>query len=80
MTIDPIVSVMPYVQSGKVRVRATTGAGRSPAFPDIPTVAESGVPGYAFENWHAILLPANAPREIVQRLHAELAKAAAIQT
>ena len=76
VTIDPIVSVMPYVQSGKVRVVAMTGARRSPAFPDIPTVAESGVPGYAFENWHAILLPANAPREIVQRLHAELAKAA----
>ena len=76
VTIDPIVSVMPYVPSGKVRVVAMTGARRSPAFPDIPTVAESGVPGYAFENWHAILLPANAPREIVQRLHAELAKAA----
>ena len=60
----------------KVRVFATTGARRSSAFPDIPTVAESGVPGYAFENWHAIVLPGNTPREVVQRLHAELVKAA----
>ncbi|MFM2058573.1 MAG: hypothetical protein RLY71_2958 [Pseudomonadota bacterium] len=76
VTIDPIVSLLPYVQANKVRVLAMTGSKRSPAFPDIPTISESGLPDYAFENWHAIVLPANTPREIVQRLHAELVKAA----
>jgi tripartite-type tricarboxylate transporter receptor subunit TctC len=76
VTIDPIVSLLPHMQAGKVRVLAMTGSRRAAAFPDIPTVAESGLPGYAFDNWHAILLPANTPRDIVQRLHAELVKAA----
>lgn len=76
VTIDPIVSVAPYISSGKIRVLAMTGSSRSAAFPDIPTVAESGLPGYAFDNWHAIVLPAHTPKDIVRKLHAELAKAA----
>lgn len=76
VTIDPIVSVAPYISSGKIRVLAMTGSARSAAFPDIPTVAESGLPGYAFDNWHAIVLPAHTPQDIVRKLHAELAKAA----
>ena len=76
VTIDPIISLLPHMQAGKVRVLAMTGSRRASAFPDIPTVAESGVRGYAFDNWHAIVLPANTPPETVQRLHAELMKAA----
>lgn len=75
-TIDPIIAMAPHMNSGKIRVLAMTGSKRANAFPDIPTIAESGVPGYSFDNWHAIILPANTPREIVQWLHAELAKAA----
>jgi tripartite-type tricarboxylate transporter receptor subunit TctC len=76
VSIDPIVSLLPYLQAGKVRVLAMTGSRRSAAFPEIPTVAESGVAGYSFDNWHAIVLPANTPRDVVQRLHADLVKAA----
>jgi len=76
VTIEPIVSLLPYVQAGKVRILAMTGSRRSAAFPEIPTVAESGVPGYAFDNWHAIVLPANTPVDIVKRLHADLVEAA----
>lgn len=76
VTIDPIVSVAPHISSGKIRVLAMTGSSRSAAFPDIPTVAESGLAGYAFDNWHAIVLPANTPKDIVHKLHVELAKAA----
>jgi tripartite-type tricarboxylate transporter receptor subunit TctC len=55
-SIDPLVSLLPYVQAGKARVLAMTGSHRADAFPDIPTVAESGISGYAFDNWHAIVL------------------------
>jgi len=76
VTVEPVIGLLPHVQAGRLRALAVTGAKRSPAFPDLPTVAETGVPGYAFDTWHAFLLPANAPREIVQKLHAELVKAA----
>jgi tripartite-type tricarboxylate transporter receptor subunit TctC len=76
MEIDPIFTLQPYMQAGKIRVLAMTGSRRATAFPNIPTIAESGLPGFAVETWHAILLPANTPRPIVQWLHGELAKAA----
>lgn len=76
VTIEPVVGVLPHVQSGKLRALAATGSQRSPAMPDLPTVAETGLAGYAFNNWHAILLPANAPADVVQKLHAEIVRAA----
>jgi tripartite-type tricarboxylate transporter receptor subunit TctC len=76
MTIDPLISHMPLAQAGKIRVLAVTGSTRSQAFPNIPTVSESGFPNYAFDAWHAIVVPSRTPPEIVKWLHTELSKAA----
>ncbi len=76
MSVDPVIGVMPYVRDGKLKVIALTDSRRAQAFPDIPTVAESGIPGFAFNNWHGMVLPAGTPREIVTRLHAAIVKAA----
>ena len=67
------VSVMPQVRAGKVRALAMTAAKRSPALPDIPTVAESGVPGYEAASWYGVLAPAKTPRAIVMKLNSEVA-------
>jgi tripartite-type tricarboxylate transporter receptor subunit TctC len=62
-------SAMPFIKSGKLRPIAVTSAKRSPAAPDIPTIAESGLPGYEATSWYGILAPARTPREIVAKLH-----------
>jgi tripartite-type tricarboxylate transporter receptor subunit TctC len=66
------LSVMPHVRSGRLRALATTGAQRSPALPDLPTVAEAGVPGYEASLWYGFVGPARMPPEIVRRLNAEI--------
>jgi tripartite-type tricarboxylate transporter receptor subunit TctC len=76
VSIEPVATVLPYVKEGKLRALAVTDSQRSKAFPDLPTVAEGGVPGYSFNNWHAILVPAGTPKEVVGALQAELTKAA----
>jgi len=63
------------IRSGALRVLATTGAKRSVALPDVPTVAESGVPGYDISSWHGIFAPAGTPREIINRIQREAAHA-----
>jgi tripartite-type tricarboxylate transporter receptor subunit TctC len=70
-----MASGLPHVKSGRLRALAVTGTKRSPAAPDVPTVAESGVPGYEVYEWNAVFAPAGTPAAIVQRLHAEFAKA-----
>jgi tripartite-type tricarboxylate transporter receptor subunit TctC len=72
----PADAVAPFVKEGRLRQLAMTGARRSAAFPDVATVAESGLPDFVFPNWHAVVLPAKTPPDIAKRLHAELAKAA----
>ncbi|HEX2828123.1 MAG TPA: tripartite tricarboxylate transporter substrate binding protein [Burkholderiales bacterium] len=62
-------SAMPFIKSGKLRPIAVTSAKRSPAAPDIPTIAESGLPGYEATSWYGILAPGRTPREIVAKLH-----------
>jgi tripartite-type tricarboxylate transporter receptor subunit TctC len=71
-------AAMPHVKSGKLRPVAMTTAKRSIAMPDLPTVAESGVPGYEAATWYGLLLPARMPAPIVDRLHAETVKALAV--
>ena len=68
---------MPLIKDGRVRAIAVTTAQRLPAFPDLPTVAESGVPGYEVSTWFALFVPAATPVEIVQRLNREFAAALA---
>ena len=75
MIFGNILSSLPYVRQGRLRGLAVTGATRAKAVPDLPTVAESGVPGYETTTWLAWLAPAGTPPAIVSRMSAELAKA-----
>lgn len=76
VSVEPVATILPHVQAGKLRALAVTDSQRSKAFPDLPTVAETGVPGYAFNNWHAIILPAGTPKDVVAKLNEEITKAA----
>jgi tripartite-type tricarboxylate transporter receptor subunit TctC len=68
----PAQTVMPYVQAGKLRALAVTGAKRSETLPGLPTVAESGLPGYEAVGWFGLLAPAATPREAVAKLSADV--------
>jgi tripartite-type tricarboxylate transporter receptor subunit TctC len=70
-------SVMPHIKAGRLRPLAVTGAKRSPAAPDVPTIAESGFPGFAATAWYGVLAPAKTPKPIVKRLHDEVLRALA---
>jgi tripartite-type tricarboxylate transporter receptor subunit TctC len=63
------------VRSGRVRALAISSAQRSPTFPDIPTIAESGFPGFEMVSWYGAFVPVGTPSEIVDRLHRELVRA-----
>ena len=67
----PAQTVMPYVREGRLRALALTGSKRSETLPDLPTVAESGLPGYAAVGWFGLLAPAATPREIVAKISAD---------
>ena len=75
MWFGGLPSIMPFVKSGRVRALAVTSLQRSPALPEVPTMNEAGVPGYEVILWYGIFAPAATPREIVQRLNAEIVKA-----
>jgi tripartite-type tricarboxylate transporter receptor subunit TctC len=64
--------VLPHARSGRLRALGVTSSRRSPAAPDLPTIAESGVPGYDHGAWNAMLAPAGTPRAIVQKLNQEV--------
>ncbi len=68
-------SVFPHVKTGRLRALAVTIARRTPAAPDIPTVAEAGVPGYEMSQWYGLLAPAGTPMPIIERLNSEVGKA-----
>src|SRR3989454_3823212 len=71
------VSVGGHIKSGKVRAIATTGPKRAALLPDVPTVAESGYPGYEAMNWYAYVAPAKTPKDVIDRLNREIVKALA---
>jgi tripartite-type tricarboxylate transporter receptor subunit TctC len=75
VAFDYMISVMPYVRSGKLRGLAVTSATRSEAAPELPTVAEAGVPGYEVIGWNGLLAPAGTPQPVIVKLNAEVAKA-----
>jgi tripartite-type tricarboxylate transporter receptor subunit TctC len=71
---ESIVKTLPHVKSGKLRALAITSAKRSPAAPDVPTVAEAGVPGFEVAPWFGVAAPAGTPKEIVTSLNTEINK------
>ncbi|HEV7800311.1 MAG TPA: tripartite tricarboxylate transporter substrate binding protein [Burkholderiales bacterium] len=74
MMSGDLSTLLPHVRSGKMRAIAVTAAHRSSLLPDMPTVAESGVPGYDASGWFGVLVPAGTPRAIVERLNVAIAK------
>ena len=75
MMIDAVTTMAPNIAAGQVRALATTGKTRTPVLPDVPTVAEAGVPGYEATIWLGLMAPAGTPKPIVERLNAEINKA-----
>jgi tripartite-type tricarboxylate transporter receptor subunit TctC len=73
LMFDTTVVAAPFIQSGKVRPLAVTSARRVASLPDVPTMAEAGVPGYEVVSWQAMFAPAGTPPAIVQRLQTEVA-------
>jgi tripartite-type tricarboxylate transporter receptor subunit TctC len=69
------LEVLPHVKSGKLKVLAVLSPNRSAIFPDVPTIAESGFPGFEASVWYGLVAPAATPKPIVQRLHEEVQKA-----
>ena len=69
-----ITGVLPHARSGKLRALAVSSAKRADIAPDIPTIAESGVPGYDVSNWHGLIGPRGLPRPVVERLNGEVGK------
>lgn len=78
MFFDSVTSSMPMVKKGSLKVLAVASSKRLPFSPDIPTMAESGLPGFDATNWFALMAPAGTPKEIVQLLNAHMVKIAAM--
>src|SRR5436190_21702352 len=76
LMIDPIITALPLVQAGQLRALAVPSSRRSSVLPDVPTAAESGLPGLEFSSWYGLWGPKNLPKEIVARVNAVLTEAA----
>ena len=74
MIFSSMPPALPHVQSGKLRALGVTSATRSPAAPDVPTIAQSGLKGYEVINWYGVLVPAKTPKEIVGKLNGEVVR------
>ena len=70
LMFESLNSIAPHAKAGTVRALAVSGARRSPGFPDLPTVAEAGVPGYVADNWWGLAAPAGLPAPLVEKLYA----------
>ena len=68
--IDGLIPALPLIKSGKVRALGVTSKERNPAVPEVPTIAEAGVPDYVADVWYGVLAPAAVPKDIIARLHA----------
>jgi tripartite-type tricarboxylate transporter receptor subunit TctC len=74
MMVSGVVTALPHHQSGRLRIIATTGATRTQVTPEIPTMAQAGVPGYDFDSWTGFFAPTGIPPAIVSQIHAETAR------
>jgi tripartite-type tricarboxylate transporter receptor subunit TctC len=77
VAFDFMTSAMPHVRSGRLKGLATTGAVRSPAAQDLPTVAEAGVPGFEVVGWNGVMAPAGTPPDVIAKLNAAIKQALA---
>lgn len=75
MMFDTINTALPHVKAGSLKALAVTSRGRSPLAPDVPTMIEAGLPGFEISAWYVMFAPANTPKDIMQRLNAEVNKA-----
>ena len=75
VAFDTMAAAAPHVKSGKLRALAVSSTGRQPAFPEVPTAEEAGLPGYVVTTWYGVFAPASTPAAIVNRVHAEMVKA-----
>ena len=78
MMFSTIVVALPMVREGKLRALAVTSLRRAPGFPELPTIDESGFPGFEYSLWSGLLAPAGTPAAIVRKLHLETVKALAL--
>ena len=78
VAVVPLATAVPHIKEGRIRALAITGAKRSDTIPDVPTVAEAAVPGFASSGWQGWFMPARTPPAIVARVQAEVAKAIAL--
>jgi tripartite-type tricarboxylate transporter receptor subunit TctC len=74
MMFAGVSNVVPYMKTGRLRVLAIGSPKRSPTLPDVPTVAEAGVPGFDFDSWTGYLVPAGTPKDIIVKLHADITR------
>lgn len=77
LSMPNLLTAMPHIKSGTLRALGVTGPRRATALPNVPTIAEAGLPGYESVQWYGLLAPAGTPAPIVARLHAEIAKSLA---
>jgi tripartite-type tricarboxylate transporter receptor subunit TctC len=71
--MSTLLPPLPHLKTGRLRALGLTGLKRVASLPDVPTVAEMGVPGYEVIQWYGLLAPANTPREIITKVHADVA-------
>jgi len=74
IVMPSLIQVVPHIKSGRLRVLGTSGTRRSAVLPDVPTISESGVPGYEAHNWWGILAPAGTPAPVIGKLHKDLTR------
>ena len=74
LMFDNLPSALPHIKGGKLKALAVTSASRAPALPDVPTIAEAGVPGFEASSWFGLLAPAGTSRDVVTKVNAEVAK------
>ena len=74
LTMDSLVQSLPHIKAGRLKALAVLGPRRTALLPDVPTVAESGLPGYALTNWFGLLAPAATPKQVLVQLNADVLK------
>jgi tripartite-type tricarboxylate transporter receptor subunit TctC len=74
LTMDSVLQALPHIKAGKLKALAVLGPKRIAALPDVPTVAEQGLPGYSLTNWFGLLAPAATPSEIVLKVNSDVVK------